>query len=206
MLKEVFISLISKYSENQEYNISLWNETKKKYSKNNRYYHNLTHLENLYKQLSSIKSKIKDWDIVVFTLFYHDFVYNVLKQDNEAQSAEKAMRILNSLSINAERINLCKHMILATKGHQISQDNDINYFTDADLSILGSYWTDYQIYYRQVRKEYIFYPDFMYKKGRIKVLQNLLAMHRIYKTDHFYNTLENQAKKNIQQEIHLLSK
>ncbi|WP_299221115.1 hypothetical protein [uncultured Aquimarina sp.] len=206
MLKEVFISLVSKYSVDKEYANSLWDEIAKNHSKKNRYYHNLSHLENLYYNLLSIQEEILDWDIILFAIFYHDFVYNVLKQDNEEQSAQKAIDVLRSLSIDPERIQLCKEIILATKGHQISEKMDVNHFTDADLSILGSTWADYETYYKNVRKEYKYYPDFMYNKGRIKVLKHFIDMPRIFKTDYFYNTLENQAKNNLRQEINLLSK
>ncbi|WP_299258493.1 hypothetical protein [uncultured Aquimarina sp.] len=206
MLKEVFISLVSKYSIDKEYVNSLWNEIVKNHSKKSRHYHNLSHLENLYQNLLSIKQEILDWDIILFSIFYHDFVYNVLKQDNEEQSAQKAIDILITLSIDSERIQLCKEIILATKVHQISEHKDVNHFTDADLSILGSTWPDYETYYRNVRKEYKYYPDFMYNKGRIKVLKHFLDMSKIFKTDYFYKTLENQARNNLRQEINLLSK
>ncbi|WP_299433089.1 hypothetical protein [uncultured Aquimarina sp.] len=206
MLKDIFVSLLSKYSEDPEYINSLWNEIFKNHNKRNRYYHNLTHLENLYKNLASVKANIKDWDITIFALFYHDYIYNVLKQDNEERSAQQAVDITSSLSIDTGKVNICKEMILATKGHQISENDDINYFTDADLSILGSNWNDYETYYKNVRKEYKYYPDFMYNKGRIKVLKHFINMNRIFKTDYFYTKFEKQAKNNLQQEINLLSK
>jgi len=206
LLKEVFISLAYRYSEDTEHISLLWNEIFKNHSKKNRYYHNLTHLDNLFQHLESVKSNIKDWDITLFALFYHDYIYNVLKQDNEERSAQKAIDVVTTLSMDIERVKLCENIILATKGHQISENNDINYFTDADLSILGSTWSDYETYYKNVRKEYRYYPDFMYNKGRIKVLQHFIDMPRIFKTDYFYKKLEKQTKYNLQQEINLLSK
>ncbi|MFD2563735.1 HD domain-containing protein [Aquimarina rubra] len=205
MLKEVFISLVSKYSQDKEYIDSLWNEVVKNHGKKNRHYHNLSHLENLYSNLLAVKKEILDWDIVLFALFYHDYIYNALKQDNEERSAQKAIKIFSSLSIDPDRIELCKKMILATKGHQVSKSNDINYFTDADLSILGSSWTVYETYYKNVKKEYKYYPDFMYNKGRVNVLKHFINMPRIFKTDYFYSKFEKQAKNNLQQEIGLLS-
>lgn len=206
MLKDVFISLASRYSEDLEYISSLWNKIVKNHCKKNRYYHNLIHLDNLFQHLESVKPSIKDWDIVLFALFYHDYIYNVLKQDNEAQSALKVVSVLNSLEIDIKRIQICKHIIIATKGHQISEQSDANYFTDADLSILGSDWETYQRYFKNVRKEYKYYPDFMYNKGRIKVLQHFIDMPRIFKTDYFYKKFEKRAKNNLQQEINLLLK
>ncbi|MDH7447518.1 HD domain-containing protein [Aquimarina sp. 2201CG14-23] len=206
MLRDIFIPLLSKYSEDPEYITSLWNGVYNNHHKKNRYYHNITHLENLYQNLLSIESDIKDWDITLFALFYHDYYYNILKKDNEERSAQKAVTVLDILSVSKQRIGLCKEMIMATKGHQISENNDINYFTDADLSILGSNWPDYKDYYKNVRKEYKYYPDFIYHKGRLQVLQHFIDMPRIFKTTYFYNKYEKQAKSNLLQEINLLSK
>lgn len=204
MLEKVFTNLISNYSEDQSYITSLWNEIAKQHSKKNRYYHSLTHLENIYKVLIEVKSQIKDWDIVLFSLFYHDYIYNVLKKDNEERSAQKAVDVLTTLSFPRDKIEVCKEMILATKGHQIAQNEDINYFTDADLAILGSDWPAYQTYFKNVRKEYKYYPDFMYNKGRIQVLKHFIQMSRIYKTDHFHSLFEAKAKENLQKEIDIL--
>ena len=94
MLKKKFISLVSNYSEDSEYIQSLWDEIATHHSKKNRHYHNISHLENLYQNLSNIKTQIKDWDMILFALFYHDIIYNALKQNNEERSAKKVMQIL----------------------------------------------------------------------------------------------------------------
>ncbi|MEW7289165.1 HD domain-containing protein [Aquimarina sp. 2304DJ70-9] len=206
MLKEIYTSLLSNYSDDSNHIESLWSEIEKKHTKKNRYYHNLSHLEHLYTQLNEVKDKIRDWDMVLFALFYHDYIYNTLKQENEEESAKKAIEVLNLLSIDKNRIELCNEIILATKGHNTSKNNDVNYFTDADLSILGSDWEGYKTYFKKVRKEYKYYPDFVYNKGRAKVLQHFVKMPQIFKTHHFKIRYEAKAKENLQQEIDLLSK
>ncbi|WP_051477593.1 HD domain-containing protein [Aquimarina pacifica] len=205
MLKNIGISLLAGYTQDLEYTASLWKDIARQHSKKKRFYHTLAHLEHLYKNLSKVQNKIIDWDMVLFALFYHDYIYNALKQDNEEQSAKKAVKVLYSLQVTDRRIMHCKDLILATKGHQISENNDINYFTDADLSILGSDWLTYKTYFTNVRKEYKYYPDFMYNKGRIKVLNHFIAMPKIFKTSFFYEHYENNAKNNLRQEIKILS-
>ncbi|WP_103069737.1 HD domain-containing protein [Aquimarina sediminis] len=206
MLKNIFTSLITKYTNDQEVLELLWVDISKTHSQKNRHYHNLSHLENLFQNLIMVQDKIKDWDIVLFALFYHDYVYNARKQNNEEKSAQKAVEVLNSLSIDKNRVALCSDIILATKGHHISENQDVNYFTDADLSILGSDWKYYEAYFKNVRKEYKYYPDFIYNNGRIKVLNHFIDMPAIFKTNYFNQNLEVKAKRNLQQEIDLLSK
>lgn len=205
MLREIFISLLLNYTDDLKHIESLWGEIEKKHTKKNRYYHNISHLEHLYNQLNEVKDKITDWDMVLFALFYHDYIYNALKQDNEEKSAKKAIAVLKELVVQENRILLCNEIILATRSHSISKNDDVNYFTDADLSILGSEWNNYQTYFKNVRKEYKYYPNFMYNKGRVKVLKHFIKMAKIFKIDHFHNKYEAKAKENLQQEINLLS-
>lgn len=201
MLKETFVKLASTYTDDNLLIKELWEEIEATHSTPKRHYHTLKHLENLLYQLEAVKDQIQNWDAVLFTLYYHDIVYNPLKDNNEEKSAELAAARLSALAVPAGLSQLCKQQILATKKHLFNTDQDTNYFTDADLSVLGQDWHVYSAYAEGVRKEYSIYPDLIYKPGRKKVLQHFLQMDRIYKTDHFYKMLEISAKRNLQQEL-----
>lgn len=205
MLKTTFFNLISAFSNDVSLREVYWAEITQNYSSKNRHYHTLHHLENLFMQLLPVKTEVEDWYAILFSLFYHDLKYNVLRSDNEEKSAKWAVKRMHQLSVPLEIINRTEHTILATKSHTCSSENDVNFFTDADLSILGQDWKMYESYYQNVRKEYSVYPDLVYKKGRRKVLEHFLAMKRIYKTDYFYHLLEKKAKENILRELELLS-
>lgn len=112
---------------------------------------------------------------------------------------------MKQVLVSDDKIELCKKQILETKSHHKSTDSDTNYFTDADLSVLGQDWQIYSLYYKNVRNEYSIYPDFIYNIGRKKVLNHFLLMDKIFKTDFFYNKFEMQAKQNIQRELEILS-
>lgn len=204
MLQKVFESLLLLYTDNTNLIKELWFEVEKNYSGRKRHYHNLHHLENLHHQLLQAKAGIKDWNTILFTLFYHDIIYNPVKSDNEEKSADLAEKRMRQLSVPVAMIELCRKQILATKSHIISPESDTNYFTDADLSILGQAWEDYRNYYKNVRKEYAVYPDLLYNPGRKKVLQHFLGMERIFKTEFFYEKFELQAKLNLQDEYNAL--
>lgn len=204
MLKQIFQNLVSKYSTNTELNDKLWLEIEENYTHKKRHYHSLTHLESLLKQLSEIKSQIEDWDTILFSLYYHDIIYNVKSQKNEENSAELAKKRLTEIDYPKNKIQKCFNQIIATKHHQINANNDTNLFTDADLSILGAAWATYENYINAIRKEYSIYSDLLYKPGRRKVLVHFLEMQHIFKTDYFYSKFEAQTIKNIQQELNLL--
>jgi predicted metal-dependent HD superfamily phosphohydrolase len=204
VLKETFIGLLKNYTDNDRLTNELWTEIEKNYSSKKRHYHTLQHLDNLLAQLTEVKGEIRNWETILFTLYYHDIIYNSLKSDNEEKSAELAEKRMKQMSVSNETIELCKNQILATKSHIKSADSDTNYFTDADLSVLGQSWETFTLYYKNVRKEYSIYPDFVYNPGRKKVLNHFLSMDRIFKTDYFHNKFEIQAKQNLQKEIELL--
>lgn len=203
-LKEIFSNLLINYTTNSSLINELWDEVEKNYSGKNRHYHTLQHLENLLITLTEVKSEIQHWESILFTLFYHDIIYTALKSDNEENSALLAEKRMQQLSVSNDIIERCKNQILATKSHSKSTDSDTNYFTDADLSVLGQPWEIYSLYYKNVRKEYAIYPDFIYNTGRKKVIQHFLSMNSIYKTDYFYNQFEKVAKENLMKELSYL--
>ena len=205
MLKETFLALVNKFTDNVSQANGLWTEIEKSYSNKRRYYHNLIHLDNLLIQLFKIKNKLQDWDTILFSLYYHDLIYKITQSDNEEQSALLAAKRMYLIGVPSDKIEKCKLQIIATKTHDQSFESDTNYFTDADLSILGQNWETYSFYSYSVRKEYTLFPDFVYKPGRKKVLNHFLAMNRIFKTEFFYDLFEKQAKQNLQNELYLLN-
>lgn len=204
MLKKTFSDLLKKYTSDETLVSKFWSEIEENYTNRKRYYHTLQHLENLLQILMPIKAQINDWDTLLFTLYYHDVIYNATKSDNEERSAELAVARMKAIGIENSKIEKCQTQILATKKHLTNTDSDTNYFTDADLSVLGQDWEIYANYYKNVRKEYAIYPNIIYNTGRKKVLKYFLAMERIYKTDYFYQEFEQKAKENLEREFDLL--
>jgi predicted metal-dependent HD superfamily phosphohydrolase len=183
---------------------SLWNEIQSYYNEKERHYHTLTHLQNLFDVLTEVQTQIEDLDTTLFALFYHDIIYNPINNNNEEKSAELTKKRLLEISFPGQRITKCCSMILATKTHTPSSDSDTNYFTDADLSILGQNHYAYIEYTKQVRKEYSIYPDSLYNPGRKRVLEHFLQMDRIFKTEFFFYKFEKLARENLRSELQSL--
>jgi predicted metal-dependent HD superfamily phosphohydrolase len=205
MLQTIFKSLVGQYTTETALAESFWQEIETQYSMPVRHYHRLSHLESLLQELLAVKDQIQDWYNVLFTLYYHDIIYAVLQQNNEEKSAELAAIRLTEINYPLKKIEQTQQHIIATKQHQISLNHDINLFNDADLSILGKPTAIYTQYITQIREEYKVYPYIIYKKGREQVLLHFLKMPKIYKTDHFHQLYEVQARKNIAMELKLLS-
>ncbi|ADY30065.1 hypothetical protein IX49_11200 [Cellulophaga lytica] len=199
MIKQKFLNLIRKYSSNEDYNLECWIEIEDNYLSKSRHYHNLEHLDNMISELSKIQSEVNDLDCLLFAIYYHDIIYKPTKSDNEHQSALRFENRIAKTSFN--KLSKCIAQIEATKEHKLSDDNDTNILLDLDLSVLGKSTEEYKKYSENIRKEYRIYPDFMYKKGRKKVLKSILELDSIYKTDYFKQLYEKQAKKNLTLEL-----
>jgi len=203
-LKSIFSNLISKFSNDEKLKLDYWQEIERSYSQKSRKYHNLAHLENMILELENVKDEISDFDVLLFSVFYHDIVYKTTSKDNEEKSAEITKKRLEKINIPNERIIKIYNQILATKSHEKSDNSDTNFLLDADLAILGKDWKVYENYIHQIRKEYSIYPDFLYKPGRKKVLTHFLEFEEIFKTDYFKEKYEKMARENIQKEISML--
>jgi len=204
MLKDFFLSLSLKYTDDVILAETLWMEIEKAYNGKKRFYHNLTHLQNMYNELQACAHLITDWDTILFSLYYHDIVYKATSKENEEKSALIAVDRLLLMQFPTQRINACSEQVLATKHHNLNSNADTNLLIDADMAILGYNWGDYKEYYEAVRKEYAIYPDFLYNPGRAKVLRHFLSGNNMYSTTFFKEKYESKARNNIQKELALL--
>ncbi|MEN2487210.1 hypothetical protein AAYQ05_05350 [Flavobacterium sp. B11] len=214
ILEKIYSELLSKIGFSAIEVQENWLDLKKAYSKKSRHYHNLTHLEEMIESFEVYRDKLQNPNEILFSIFYHDFVYSASKKDNELKSAEFAVSIFTN--IKPDRFlkpvgfaefdrQLVFDTICATQQHQQNEIEDINWLIDFDLKILAKDWEDYKIYFEQIRKEYRIYPDFLYKPGRAKALKHFLENEFIFQTDEFRSLYEGKARANIEREIKLLS-
>lgn len=203
-LRTIWNELASGYTTDNQLIESQWKEIVEKYADSNRHYHNISHISYMIELAMLYKSEIINFDAVLFAIFYHDIVYSNRRSDNEEKSANLAVDRMRDIGVPSEMITKCRDLILATKEHKDNGDNDTNYLLDFDLAILGEAPSIYQDYVKKIRKEYSIYPDFLYKKGRKKVLNHFLTLERIFKSSIFYNKYEKQARENLTMELQSL--
>ena len=199
MLKELFLETLSKYSDDAEYALECWEEIEKQYSHKSRHYHSLDHIKFMLLEADKVKDKIEDYDAFIFSIYYHDIIYKASKSDNEHQSALVCEKRLSKT--NFPLVEKCMCQIEESKAHLFSDDADTNYFLDIDLGVLGQSWDVYEKYAKNVRKEYKIYPNIVYNKGRKQVLQHFLDLKTIYKTSHYQELFETQARENLKREM-----
>lgn len=203
--RPAFFDALTAYGAKDNLAHNLWQEVEDAYTDPIRFYHNLQHLEHIYAQLQPVWQQLQQPHIVTLAIAYHDIVYDPAAADNEEQSAAVTSLRLRQLNMPGKDIIKCCAQVLVTKTHKRDDDSDTRFFTDADMSILGSSPEVYEEYTRQVRLEYAFHSDIIFMAGRRQILQHFLAMPRIYHTDHFYNLYEQQARQNITTEWECLN-
>jgi predicted metal-dependent HD superfamily phosphohydrolase/GNAT superfamily N-acetyltransferase len=184
-----------------------WNLITERYMEPQRHYHTLVHLDELLTHFSTVEQEMgsntfSDRDSVLFTLFFHDAVYDPHAKDNEEQSAVLFAQFSKN-KLPAPTIEKVSSFILQTKSHLSvleSAPQDLLYFLDMDLAILGAPKERYIRYADEIRSEYKHVPHDLFAKGRSGVLRNFLGQ-RLFKTPFFRERLELRARVNLQWEI-----
>jgi predicted metal-dependent HD superfamily phosphohydrolase/GNAT superfamily N-acetyltransferase len=175
-----------------------------------RHYHTLVHLDELLAHFHGFenflarnqKEAFSDRDSILFTLFFHDVVYDPRAKDNEEQSAALFAEFAKQ-ALADSLIDKVVSYILQTKTHMnvlASAPLELLGFLDMDLAILGAPKERYIRYADEIRAEYKHIPHDLFCKGRSAVLKSFLGQ-RLYKTTYFYEKLEQRARMNIQWEI-----
>jgi predicted metal-dependent HD superfamily phosphohydrolase len=190
----LFRQLINSYRDNK-FAGDLFCEIQGYYEGKGRYYHTLKHLDNLVAELLPIRDRISKWETVMFSVAYHDIIYQAGDSDNELKSAVLAGERLEQLGIPGTEISNCKAQILATSTHKRTLDPDTNFFLDADLSVLGYPRHAYKLYSELVRKEYQRIPLEWYNKGRRRFLKDLLQQHNIFITTYLEKNMRQPQEK-----------
>ncbi|MCL9770205.1 hypothetical protein NAT47_07230 [Flavobacterium sp. HXWNR69] len=181
---------------------TLWLALEKNYTQKSRYYHNLTHLEEMVFSFSLYKQELEHPNEVLYSIFYHDYIYKVTKTDNELKSAQYAISLLKpDYKINKE---LVFDMILATQNHLHHIEEDCNWLIDFDLKVLSKNEEQYKRYTQEIRDEYKIYPDILYNPARKKALHHFLTQPSIYQTQEFQSLFEDKARENMENEIQQL--
>lgn len=181
------------------------------YRAEDRYYHNLAHIEAMLALASDYRGLLGDPQPVEAAIWFHDAIYDSKAKDNEAKSAALAEKWLAG-RIDAGRLSRISAMILATATHELPRfddataTRDASLFLDMDLSILGAGPDAFDAYERAVRREYDWVEEPMWRAGRGAVLTSFLARPHIFHTEEFRRRFEPQARLNMARSLEALQK
>jgi len=179
----------------------LYRDVLLRYSEPHRHYHTGQHLAECFEKVQDIISLAEHPAEVRVGLWFHDAIYDTRRHDNEQQSADWARSAARELGASAESAQRIHELIMFTRHSVAPVGVDAQVLVDADLSILGASPARFQEYEAQVRSEYAWVPDEMFRSTRAKILQELLGRPHLYCTAHFQERYEAQARRNLQQSL-----
>lgn len=186
---------------------AFWRAVERLYATPRRYYHCFQHVEHIVDEICRLS-----WDHVpevYLAGIFHDAVYDVTRQDNEARSARVARfaieRWLPSLEVSVPYV---EHLILLTARHgQLTPDGvgpDEALFLDCDMAILATHPRTYDAYEDAVAAEYaaVCTPE-QWAAGRRAFVEAQLARPRIFLSSAFA-TREQAARRNLHRSLERL--
>ncbi|MEV6980267.1 metal-dependent phosphohydrolase [Sphaerisporangium sp. NPDC051017] len=182
-----------------------------RWSEPHRRYHTLDHLRAVLAAIEPLAFLTRDPAAVRLAAWFHDAVYDGRPGWDEERSAQLAHsrlpRLVESAHARASgagSVGTVARLVRLTAGHDPAPgDRDGEVLCDADLAVLAG--PGYDAYARAVREEYRHVPDDAFRAGRARVLENLLAMPVLYRTEPARDLWESAARRNVHAELAALT-
>jgi len=179
-------------------------EIARRYDEPHRHYHNAQHINDCLAEFSAIKRDAPFPVGLELAIWLHDVIYDPHRSDNEDQSVQFAIRLLNDAQVDELFQQRTASLISDTKHNRQPTDKASELMIDIDLTILGQTPERFWEYEKQIRAEYAFVPEKTFREKRAEILERFLSRPRLYNTDHFYNQYESQARANLAASIQSL--
>jgi predicted metal-dependent HD superfamily phosphohydrolase len=172
-----------------------------RYSEPHRRYHTVRHLDECFEKLDEIRSLARHPAEIELALWFHDAIYDVKRHDNEEKSADWARASAAAAGVAADACERVHSLILSTRHQTAASGVDAEILVDIDLSMLGAAPVRFDEYERQVREEYSWVPDFLFRRERKAILKEFLARRQIFSSTSFRDRYEQMARSNIERSL-----
>lgn len=176
-----------------------------RYSEVHRQYHTLQHLDECLAHFSNVRHLAAHPAEVELALWFHDAVYEPAQYDNEQLSADWALASANAAGAEYAAGMRIHRLILATRHHEPADCTDAKIVLDCDLAILGACPERYAEYEQQIRAEYAFVQETLFKTKRTEILQSFLDRPSIFHCDYFVEQFDAKARLNLTHAIKSLT-
>ncbi len=162
------------------------------YSGPERFYHTLDHLAEMFEL--GVRLGLDECQIMA--IWYHDAVYEVPGEDNEAKSADLAGLRLQGLGFDEPFVSVVQQIILDTKHHLPSIEAS-RLVIDLDLASLAAEPEIFDRNTERIRQEFAIIPEEDFRAGRAAFFKAYLARERLYHSDALAH-LEAKARANLE--------
>lgn len=149
-------------------------EIEARWTEKHRYYHDITHLEQLLTDIRNLDVSKRLYQKLVLIALFHDIIYVPGNTDNELRSADFFMSRCRQINPDIEEIRIA---IIDTKEH--SNSNQLSFmFNKLDMKIFEADWYDLIRWEKGIQKEYLQkYSKQQYKHGRISFLRSIIKKY-----------------------------
>jgi len=168
-----------------------------------RYYHTLRHINYMLTHVKDFELTKKEQAKLELAIWFHDFVYNSKKGDNELISAIYFIKYAKTIGLKRKEIKEIKELIIDTSHRNIPITKLGKIICDLDLR---EFVNDRQeLNSIEVRNEYSQLSNKKFYKGRIEFLRSLLNKKHIYHTKLYQGGMEDLAIDNLMKELKILT-
>jgi predicted metal-dependent HD superfamily phosphohydrolase len=198
----------------------IWQEIVEMHSTPTRFYHTLGgHIDSCLNELESARDWIErsypysgcqmnNYDFYCslgLALLLHDIVMDFMAKDNEEISAVFAFQMLGKMGFKEAIREKVPNLIMDTK-HLFPADSfGGKLVADVDLASMGQDEATWLVTEKNIRQEYAFVPENVFREGRRNILQGFLNKKRIFQTEFFFDKYEDAARKNLAASVERLS-
>ena len=176
----------------------------RRYAELHRRYHTTRHITECLAHFDSARTLCVHEPEVELALWFHDAIYDPRAKNNEAQSAAWAQRVMQEAGMADESRLRVHALIMKTCHDALPETVDQQVLVDIDLAILGADAERFDEYERQVRTEYAWVPELLYRRNRKQILEEFLTRPSIYSTEFFRSRLEDAARANLARSLNAL--
>jgi pantetheine-phosphate adenylyltransferase len=171
------------------------------YTDDERFYHTVRHIWHGAEELELL-GNIPFLRETLLAWACHDLVQNNRGGcQNERESSDMAKRQARSLGWEEDEIERTGRMVMATCPSLITDSPEERLVVDIDLKIFGEVEEAFDEYEWQIRREYAWVEESLFREKRSEILQGYLSRDRIYSSKYFYDKYEALARANLQRSL-----
>ncbi|GEM_PF-792496 len=191
---------------NKAYHLKLFGQLIYHYCAPDRHYHNLDHIRTCLIELDKIRHLISGQgrcDNVELAIWFHDAVYEVWAEDNEARSASMAIFFIHHLmelppEVASKVAYLIENTAYFTKGMKYEVFDDGKYLVDIDLYVgMGGVPYTFRANSILIDMEWDWADPVERKKSKLKVFQMFEKRRPFFLTGYYWERYENQVRTNL---------
>lgn len=181
----------------------LLEDLERRWSGPDRRYHDLRHLDECLAAASRLDAEAVHPAEVDLAIFFHDAIQDPQVGGDEARSADLAHAALVTAGVAPQATDRIAAAIRATdhRADPAALPVDSMIVVDADLAILAAAPARFAEYERDVRHEYAWVDESVFRRERRRILEAFLLRPRIYGTPTAHASFDAAARRNLRMAI-----